>query len=309
MRTQFERGFESRDENGYYTLQGVKYPSVTTVLGFADDFLWVHLTKIKNLLDEIKTQGIDGEMHERWIEHDGKFTKSYIHPKDALLDSKYVAYAGLRHLKACADRGTAMHELKADYASGAWPSIKQIPDRLEEIIFHQALSCKIEDVIPYGVQLWKYLDKRRPQIVYSEYPAFNISKRYAGRPDCIWVLDGEMMVEDAKSQAEYSCKRIHFAQASAYAHSQMLYSPEGVIKFPRNKNKILPVCVLYVTPDRCGLRILRDHSAYYKELFLPALQAFHANKELPLPEKCVWNEEDEIATEIENDESATDSAV
>lgn len=52
MKTQFKRGFSWRDETGYYpTPSGGKYPSVTTVLGPHDDFLWVHLKKINSLVD------------------------------------------------------------------------------------------------------------------------------------------------------------------------------------------------------------------------------------------------------------------
>jgi len=288
MKTQFKRGFSWRDETGYYpTPTGGKYPSVTTVLGPHDDFLWVHLKKISSLVDVLSEKLTTGETHEVWRQIEESYELVSENPKVLLRDGKFISNEGFRFLKECSDRGTVLHELVVDYATGAFGDVEQVPERLEELIYEKHASCKIDDVVPFGVQLWSWLSAHSPRILWAEAPVYNDTYGYAGTCDGIMLLNNSLLCFDLKTQSSYSAKRTHFAQIAAYSQSEYILHEDGTSEpFPVPG---MPCGVLYCTPEQCGIRFVENAELYFTELFLPSLKSFNAAKALAMPKKqALW---------------------
>lgn len=285
-----KKGEAWRDENGYYHLpEGMKVPSVTKILGAHDDFLWVHLTEIEKLVAELSRKIDDGETHEKWMQAcDGAWDLIDVNPIECLRDPKFIAFAGLRYLKRCADRGTACHEFINDYAAGAAGG--DLAQRCEEIIFHGGLSCNVDDVYPYAVGLWAFLEEFKPEIITFETVAINRTLGYAGRPDKIMRMSGIEFVADVKTQVNHTAKRSHIAQTAAYSFCETLVVNGEEVPMVRIEDQPLPCAIIYVTPHKSGARIVENPSTYFHELFVPALKSYKANKELPLPSRATWIE-------------------
>lgn len=296
MKTQFQKGPTWRDENGYYLWESRKYPSVTTVLGPHDEFLWVHKWAIQSLVDELSAKVESGESHE-WWEFDeimGEWMKSSVSPDKAIKDGKYISEAGARFMKAAANRGSVCHHLIGAYAEGAEFDLNEIPEWVEGCIFDHRYSCAVDDVKPFAVNLWLWLESNKPTVWHSEVPVFNDTYGYAGTCDGIIYLDGKLWAFDCKTQNSYSAKRSHFAQVAAYARAEYIIADRDMkitSNMPTWENEALPSAVLYVTPEKCGLRAVSNAQQYFDSFFLPALKAFNAHATLPMPkEQTTWME-------------------
>jgi len=294
VKTQFKRGFAWRDEKGMYRRNDNLFPSVTTCLGLLDEFLWVHINEICRTAKELGQKISTGEMVEMWREYEGEWSKQFVPPIEALCDGHFVSKAGLRFLKSCADRGTLCHELIVDYATGAQGG--NLEERVEELIFEKHLSCSVEDTVPFGKQLWKWLELNRPDIWYAEVPVFNETLGYAGTCDGVMYLNGQLLCFDCKTQGSYSAKRSHFAQIAAYARAEYIVTDTDLnltAEMPTLMGEPLPCGILYVSPEKVGMRMIESKGCnlpqlYFDKLFVPALTAFTSNKDLPMPEQCAW---------------------
>lgn len=280
------KGEAMRDESGFYRLPNGKiYPSVTTILGPLDDFLFVHLTEIRKAVESLKRKLMAGEQELTWhFDQDWQMVES--DPFDCLTSGHYISNAGLRFMKACADRGSLLHELLGDYAAGA--ALGDPEERVQELIIHRGYSCSLGAVLPYAKSLVSWLAAKRPHIAWSERVVFSDTHQYAGRPDGLMHIPGlhdEYLPFDLKSQAAHKASRAHFAQVSAYSFAEFILDGDGASSLDIAGR---PCVILYVTPDRAGTRLLENPEYYFHGLFLPQLQAFTASKEGLLPGRAEW---------------------
>ena len=122
-----------------------------------------------------------------------------------------------------------------------------------------------------------------PGIVYND------TYGYAGDPDNLIQMtpDDTPMVLDLKSND--ATKRSYFAQVQAYSNAEYVIDDAGERKpMPRLDGEPLPCALLHVTPERAGLRIVEGD--WFNQLFLPSLEVWQANNEIPMPkEKTVWD--------------------
>lgn len=287
----YKRGADLlRDDTNHYNYGGRRYPSVTSVLGQLSDFMWVHRSAIANLVNELAAKLDDGEIHERWTLVEGEgYLKCPCDPRECLRDGEYIANEGLRYVKRAADRGSALHDLLADYASGLRLSTDDCAEYIGQNIITHGRSCDAEEVAPYAVSLVRWLESVRPDIWYSEMPVFCDNYEYAGTCDLVlWIGDTPYLV-DLKSSTSF--RRSWAAQVAAYAHAGF-----GVVdrehrievEMPRVEGRPLMGGVLMVSPDRAGLRTFATEP-YFRKLFIPALQAWRANATMALPERNEWH--------------------
>lgn len=290
----YKRGADGlRDDTRHYNYGGRCYPSVTAVLGQMSDFLWVHRNAITRLVDELAEKCDTGEMHERWmpIEDEGVtvWEKVECDPRECLRDGAYIANEGLRYLKRAADRGSAIHDLLADYAEGLRLEPEECGEYIAENIRAHHRKCEPDEVAPYAASLVRWLEIHRPIVWFSEMPVFNDQHGYAGTCDLVLWLGDQPYLVDLKTSCSF--RRSWAAQVAAYA-----YADFGVVdrthrlevEMPRLNGQPLRGGVLMVEPHRAGLRTF-DVRPYFEGLFIPALVAWKANAAMPLPERNEWH--------------------
>lgn len=298
----WQRGVEiTQDDQRHYLYNGRRYPSVTTVLGpVTGDFLFMHLAEIEKLVSRLWEEGRTGSKHLRWQECVDEQTGEIVYrmlecdPREAMADGAYVSKAGLRYLKACADRGSTCHDVLAGYASGefAHADLRDIETWVGNRIEEEKRSCTAEEAVPYALSLWRWLDKYRPQIWYSEAPVFNDTHEYAGTADMVMLLGDSLYLVDLKTNDSF--KRAWMGQVAAYAHADFAVVDRSCaieVPMPRLGDKPLNCAVLMATKDRAGMRAF-DPVEPFQKLFLPALNAWRGNAGtvgVSLPPQAVWD--------------------
>lgn len=297
----WQRGAEiAKDDKRNYLYQGRKYPSVTTVLGpVTGDFLFMHLTQIEKLVAQLWEEGRTGVQHERWTEVPDEWgvvtwQKTQCDPREAMQDGAYISKAGLRYLKACADRGTTCHDVLEGYASGqlTGASLEDIATWVGNRIEEERRSCTYEEAVPYALSLWRWLDKYRPKIWYSEAPVFNDQHEYAGTADMVMLLGDDLYLADLKTSDHFN--RGWMAQVAAYANAEFAVVDRSCaieVPMPKLGEKPLRCAVLMATPEKAGMRAFEPHTPFEK-VFLPALNAWRGNAGtvgIGLPPQAIWD--------------------
>lgn len=298
----WQRGVEiTQDDQRHYLYDGRRYPSVTTVLGpVTGDFLFMHLKEIEKLVSRLWEEGKTGTKHLRWLEVTDMSTgevswqMTECDPREAMADGAYISKAGLRYLKACADRGTTCHDVLAGYASGEFDhaSIDDIATWVGNRIEEEKRSCTAEEAVPYALSLWRWLDKYRPQIFYSEAPVFSDAYQYAGTADMFMYLGDAIYLVDLKTSDHFN--RGWMAQVAAYAHAEFAVVDRSCaveVEVPKIGGKPLTCGVLMATPEKAGMRVF-DPITPFTQVFLPALSAWRGNAGavgIPLPPQAVWD--------------------
>ena len=274
----WKRGVDLRDETGTYNYSGRSYPSVTTVLGPHDDFLWVHLAAIKKEVDRLHECAKTGELVEVWTEREGAFEREDKNPLDLLQDGDYVSKAGLRFLKSRADRGSTIHDILEDLACKAVPDEEDLQERIEEHVYGKKRSCTVEECLPYAKALLRWWQEHAPEIILSEGSIFNDEHEYAGRLDCILYYDSQLWCVDLKTSQNF--RRPWMAQIAAYSKAEFSVCSEPgsdvSVEWPIMEN--LPCAILQVQEDRAIWRPVDNVEGRFNNFFIPALKAWKANK-------------------------------
>ena len=288
-RVAWKKGIDLRDDKGYYSYRGRRYPSVTTVLGPHSDFVWVHCQWIAEKVVELVNKNYHGEEVERWDEVVDTLTgekKWQLVPATAgelLLDPQWLKNEGFRRLKQAADRGSVIHDMLADYARGMEVVSCQLEDYLQESIWEHKRTCKVDECLPYAKSLLAWLDKEQPTIYISESSVFNDDHEYAGTIDAVCGIGEELYCLDIKTSDSF--KRTWMAQIAAYSNALFgVIEDEGIqMEWPIPKET--KCAILQVLPDRYIWRPMEVHEvkASFERLFLPSLNAYRANQSLPLP--------------------------
>lgn len=297
----WQRGADLRDDKMHYNWAGRSFPSVTSILGpVTGDFLFVHRAAISKLVCQLAEEGRAKAMHERWTECVVAETGEVVYqmmpcsPSECLTDGEYIANAGMRYMKACAERGTTIHDLLGMYAQGALQhaSAGDIVALTGNIIEEEGRCCKPEDVAPYALSLWRWLCKYQPRVWFSEFPCFSDEHGYAGTADAVMLLGDDLYLVDLKTSDSF--RRGWMAQVAAYAHAEFVVVDRTCAieaPMPRLGDKPLPCAVLMVTEERAGMRAF-DPVPAFREMFLPALSAWRANSGkvgITLPPQAVWD--------------------
>ena len=294
MKVQFKRGTDLRDAKGIYAYKGRSYPGATTVLGPHSDFIWVHMNEVGKYVVELYESVQTGELMPTWRETESGWEVVWETPHSLLLNADHVSKQGFRKLKEAADRGSTIHDMLADYAVGAAPDESQLDAYLQSLIFGKRRSCTIENVKPYAVSLLHWLDSVSPVLWVSEASCFNDTHEYAGTFDAIAEVEGELVMLDLKTSDTF--KRTWMAQIGAYSHSELFVADDGNGPVECDTPQGLKCAVLQVLPDRYIYRSFDSEEAY-KDLFLPALKAFQANKNVRLPKKGLTTK---VGTDAQN---------
>jgi hypothetical protein len=274
----WKRGVDLRDERGIYRYGGRAYPSVTTVLEPHDDFLWVHLAAIRKEVEHLKAHVETGETVEVWTEHEGAWLREEKSPLELLQDGGYIANAGLRFLKQRADRGSVIHDILEDLACRAVPDESDLQGRLEEHVYGKGRSCTVEECLPFARSLLRWWAEFQPEIVLSEGAVFNDTHEYAGRLDCILYMQGQLWNVDLKTSSSF--RRSWMAQVVAYSKAEfsLVCEPGSDIQIEWPMMEGLPCAILQVKEDRAVWRPVNRIEERFNEFFLPALQAYKANR-------------------------------
>lgn len=188
-----------------YTFSGHNYPSVTTILS--------------------KTASPDDNSYlEKW-------RMNYRDPnfKDA---DDYTNYTSIR--------GTLVHYNVLNSATGVILDPEGLPPLSE---WWDRREMLIRD-IDKSVNLWKKLNLKINHPITAETAIYHPEKRYAGTPDLIARLDGELVVLDLKTSSGIRDK--HLLQVGAYSqiinHKKPGSITRGILVYLHPKFKDAIVC-------------------------------------------------------------------
>lgn len=278
-----------RDENGHYALPMGKYPSVTKVLDSFNDFLWVHIAKIREGVDDLSSR----PTYEVWDAlEDGTYELREAPTEELLRDGDYVSKFGLRHMKSAADRGTAIHLLFEAWGLGATPSPDEYADAAEWVVYENNLTCNVEDVKPYFKTALAWLNEVNPSFKLQESVICDPVYGYAGRTDAREVeIGGVKYIADVKTHEKL--KRTWLMQLAAYRAAPVVFSrTDGklVQVDVTQEMREYPGLVIQVTPEKCGCRVVEhDVLSFYTGAFYSLLDAYNAINDGPLPgARAAW---------------------
>lgn len=276
----FRKGIDLRDNNGIYNYQGRAYPSVTKILEGSSNWMFVERAAIKAEIARLLDLSRLGERVTRsWTdETTGELCEVDVDPLDLLADGDHIAGSGARFLRACADRGTIVHDALELWGSGCRWKPSEIEDVVADIRNNHkgdALTCKNLDVYPYVHSLTGWLTSVQLTVLFAEIPVFSDTHGYAGRLDMIGEVNGVLYVLDLKSTG--SMKRPYVAQTAAYRWADFGVEDPG-IQVPLDLPGEVGVGIILCSPEKCGLRTVTEAEArpYYDRMFLPALTAWKA---------------------------------
>ncbi len=297
MKTVWQKGPDLRDERGIYHYEGRDYTSVTTALSGHGDLVWVHAHAVSSLVNELHELRVSRKKYVGWdriefVDDDGvvseRWEKIERDPLDVLSDGAYISKAGFRFLKRCADRGELLHDMLEDYARGVQVNHEDKVEVYEysmEKLYGSGMSVDEDEYTDMAYQLLCWLHTARPDIIFSEVPAFNDEEQYAGRIDAVAYIGDELYVLDLKSSTDY--KRVWGAQVGAYKHAEFYLVSGGArgmwleVEMPA----IDKAGIIMLDRSRCFLRTVDNVDLAYTDLFLPSLKAAKAARKLPLPSK------------------------
>ena len=291
-----KKGASLKDESRMYCYEGRRSVSVTTVLGLLNDFLFTHLSWTAGEVARIAND--PASLIDKWVESENGWDIQQVIGLSALQDVEYVKNIGPRKLKAAADRGRSLHELKDLYGLGHPPTYDD-GFYAEVMMAIPENSAEAEDVFPYMRSLTRWWEQSRPVLSISEMPVFSDLQGtpYAG------TLDGLIEFDNSGPNSQNgrwygwfdlktsdSFKRSWAAQLAAYSKTDfgVLSDGNSCVEFQMPSG--LPCGVLMVTPERVLFRDMTNVvDNYYEHLFIPALKAWYGDR-LPLPPKAtVWD--------------------
>lgn len=274
-----------RDEEQVYHLPLGDYPSVTKVLSGNNDFLWVHIAKIRDGVDNLANVAAEGGDVDAWVQDmEGVWELATLPANTVLRDGEYVSKFGLRYMKEAADRGTAVHCLFEAYGQGLRADVPEARELAEWIVMENGLRCNIEELSRYYTSALRWLDRYQPHFKLQEVVVCNPTDGYAGRCDVREVvIEDDAYIADIKSSD--SLKRSWLMQLAAYRAAPVGYIVEedegGGAKassqldfsspFFQDMNGLIIMC----TPEKCGHRVVpADCMKEYYGVFTHALEAY-----------------------------------
>lgn len=245
-----------RDERGNYTIDGKKYPSVTTIIktgnlvGLDDGLGFVYGTYTAKEAIKIMEAHLVGREYYRpagfqvvnnkveWlsepvdVEHWVKSGGCY----------DYLRKCGHSTMGRAADRGTLVHftaqllaqghdvtgeQVLLQYGDGLWPE-DGVEGYLDALIawWH---STPIEEV--YAI----------------EVPGVNLTYGYAGTLDLVAKIGGQVYLVDFKTSS--SLQASHFLQLSAYRQFEHLIKDDELVE-PKEGLNIAPALVVLVGDEK-----------------------------------------------------------
>ncbi len=285
-----------RDESQVYHLPLGNYPSVTKVLSGQNDFLWVHIAKIRDGVDNLASIAAEGREAEAWVEVDGEWTLASLPASSMLKDGDFVSKFGLRYMKEAADRGTAVHCLFEAWGQGLRADVSEAAELAEWIVLENGLRCNTEEITQYFTPAIKWLDDVQPNFQLQEVVVCNPTLGYAGRTDARVVsIDGKDYIADIKSSDKM--KRSWLMQLAAYRACPIGYTIEpqedGTHKASSQHDLSGMVgmdgLMIMCTPEKCGHRVVPSAClSRYQQAFEHAL-ALHAFNTEPMPDtRAKW---------------------
>lgn len=274
-----------RDEEQVYHLPLGDYPSVTKVLSGMNDFLWVHIAKIRDGVDNLANVSAEGGDVDAWVQDmEGVWELATLPADTVLRDGEYISKFGLRYMKEAADRGTAVHCLFEAYGQGLRADVSEARELAGWIVMENGLRCNTVELSQYYTSALRWLDRYQPDFRLQEVVVCNPTDGYAGRCDVREVvIEDDSFIADIKSSD--SLKRSWLMQLAAYraasvgyiieevegggvkASSQLDFSPATY----QNMNGLIIMC----TPDKCGHRAVPNETMQeYYEVFKHSLASF-----------------------------------
>lgn len=285
---QFKRGFQFRDSEGWYPVKARKYPAVSKVLGPYDDFLFAHIAKIQEEVGRLWALHDAGmsDRHLLWM--DDAWKESSVMPETLLRDGKHIANAGLRYLKQCADRGSTIDDYLMAYCEGMDPDPDQIEGVLEMLIYGKSRACTVDQVLPYGKSLQAYLDAEKPEYVMGQMAVIDDTNRIAGTPD-YWRWDSEkgFILQSVKTSSNATrFERRWMAQEAIYSHAEYAIATGESFGIEEELPTLGGVEWLVLTEETYRVRSapMSLMDTWHSSFCVPAIKAFHAMRECPLPE-------------------------
>lgn len=292
----WRKGAELKDESRRYCYEGRRYESVTSFLSPLFDASFPARTWFGQEVTRLAQAWLDGEAVEAWQESGCGWAKTSASPPDLLTDKAYVENIALRELKRHSDRGGAIDDLFNEYAQGAAPSLEQLPEYLESVIFGKGRSCSVEECLPFGAQAIRFLETYQPSIYFSQVPVFHDGYRYAGTFDHVISTDGALAsvapwtspfallsVKTTNSEGA-KMDRSWQAQEGAYALADFGVVEGGSCPVEVELPPKMDALYVILHKDRYYLRhasrSLLDRAV--RELFLPLVQIAQAQASLPL---------------------------
>jgi len=267
-----------KDSSRRYVLPPGEFPSVTQILDAGNDFLWVHVAKIKEevyRLDQIATEG--GEV-EVWACDDEDNWELIKAPAARMLrDGEYISKAGLRYMKQAADRGTGVHFLFEAWGQGIHPSVEEAHELAQWVVVERGLRCDVGELASYLKPAIRWLDKYQPVFELQELVVCDPLRGYAGRTDMrLMHIGDDTYIADVKSHGQL--KRNWLMQLAAYRaapNGYMLQGGETVAVEIKQEWRGVPGCMIMCTPERCGHRVVSPSEMdYYLDGFYGQLQTY-----------------------------------
>lgn len=288
-----------RDEEQVYHLPLGDYPSVTKVLSGMNDFLWVHIAKIRDGVDSLANVAAEGGDVDAWVQgSEGVWELASLPAATVLLDGEYISKIGLRYMKEAADRGTAVHCLFEAYGQGLRADVSEAHELAEWIVMENGLRCNIEELSQYYTSALRWLDRYQPDFRLQEVVVCNPEDKYAGRCDMreVVIEDGSF-IADIKSSD--SLKRSWLMQLAAYRAAPIGYIVEEVegggakaspqLDFSSPAYQDMNGLIIMCTPEKCGHRVVPHETMQkYYGVYKHALAVFNGGA-LSMPDtRAKW---------------------
>lgn len=281
-----------KDEFSRYTLPPGDFPSVTKIIDGDNDFLWVHVSKIKDEVNRLAGLAAEGGETDAWVDIDGKWEQVKLPASVLLNDGDHISKAGLRYMKAAADRGTGVHFLFEAWGQGIRPDPDEAKELSEWAVVENNLKCSPEELCSYYLPAIKWLDKYDPVFEMQELVVCDPLRGYAGRTDIRRMLIGDTAyIADIKSHD--NLKRGWLMQLAAYRAA-----PYGYMKDKENIKCLeidqawrhMPGCIVMVCPERCGHRVIEPEELdFYLQGFYSRLDVYSKITAGPMPRsQATW---------------------
>jgi len=198
-------------------------------------------------------------------------------PVELLADTKWLKHEPLRQSAIDMERGTTVHEVVPlwwDHHMG----IRRLDEGdlfnwVENQIADEQRRCDPNDVYPYCLSLWRWLERYAPAIMACDCPVFHDALGYAGTIDVIWVLDSRVWLVDLKSSKATAID--HACQIAAYRHAQFAGNRDTQKR--TRMPKVDGTAILLVQPGKCTYREWDDTRSHF-EVFKHILCVYKAMK-------------------------------
>lgn len=166
----------------------------------------------------------------------------------------YLKNAHVRYTRGRARLGSAAHDMFERMLRG-------------EVVRHVGMELE-----PYRRHFAEFLDRVQPELVAAEDVAWSDRHGYAGSPDAIVRVDGEIVIMDWKTSRDvYPSVAL---QLAAYAHADYLIADGTEMPMPQ----IEAGAVLHVVPERWELRPVNITAPVF-QVFCALREVFNWEKE------------------------------